>query len=163
MWCYISLVPRPSPHPVFFIACSRSMQKQRGKAQSILSCEDISGRQRWGGVSDQKNAFAHAFFILNQQQYLFCFVNVQHSNAWGRNKKIRPQACSFNGRPSPPHLPTIVIHMIKWTRPSLPFLHTVVPSFFAPLPCIILNENRRTKNGGGLGTRLGESYLRMVG
>ena len=23
-----------------------------------------------------------------------------------------------------------------------------------PLPCIILNANRRTKNGGGLGTRL---------
>jgi len=23
-----------------------------------------------------------------------------------------------------------------------------------PLPCIILNTNRRTKNGGGLGTRL---------
>ena len=29
------------------------------------------------------------------------------------------------------------------------------PAFRAlPLPCIILNENRRTKNGGGLGTRL---------
>ena len=38
-----------------------------------------------------------------------------------------------------------VIHMIGVPRPS---------PFFAPLPCIILNENRRTKNGGGLGTRL---------
>ena len=27
-----------------------------------------------------------------------------------------------------------------------------------PLPCIILNANRRTKNGGGMGTRLFGSY-----
>ena len=29
-----------------------------------------------------------------------------------------------------------------------------------PLPCIILNENRRTKNGGGLGTRLSHAGAR---
>ena len=29
-----------------------------------------------------------------------------------------------------------------------------------PLPCIILNANRRTKNGGGLGTRLQKSTAR---
>ena len=43
--------------------------------------------------------------------------------------------------------PPDVTHVINETRPS---------PFFAlfPLPCIILNANRRTKNGGGLGTRL---------
>ena len=33
------------------------------------------------------------FFVLNQ--------NVQNSSALGRNKKIRPQACSFSGKPLP--------------------------------------------------------------
>ena len=41
--------------------------------------------------------------------------------------------------------PPDVIHVIGVPRPS---------PFFAPLPCTILNKNRRTKNGGGLGTRL---------
>ena len=31
-----------------------------------------------------------------------------------------------------------------------------------PLPCIILNTNRRTKNGEGLGTRLDEWYTLFV-
>ena len=41
--------------------------------------------------------------------------------------------------------PPDVIHVIGVPRPS---------PFFAPLPCTILNKNQRTKNGGGLGTRL---------
>ena len=56
----------------------------------------------------------------------------------------------LNVEPSSPmstsHPPDIS-HMMSIPRPSL---------FFAalPLPCIILNANRRTKNRGGLGTRL---------
>ena len=45
--------------------------------------------------------------------------------------------------------PPDVIYVIGVPRPS--------PVFRAlPISCIILNKNRRTKNGGGLGTRLGE-------
>ena len=40
-----------------------------------------------------------------------------------------------------------VIHVIGVPRPS-PFFAAL------PLPCIILNTNQRTKNAGGLGTRL---------
>ena len=43
--------------------------------------------------------------------------------------------------------PPDVIHVIGVLRLS-PFFATF------PLPCIILNANRKTKNGGGLGTRL---------
>jgi len=35
-----------------------------------------------------------------------------------------------------------------WMKPGLPIFRAL------PLPCIILNANQRTKNGGGLGTRL---------
>ena len=44
--------------------------------------------------------------------------------------------------------PPDVTHVMNAPRPS--------PFFFCtlPLPCIILNANRRTKNGVGLGTRL---------
>jgi len=47
--------------------------------------------------------------------------------------------------PTSPSRPPDVIHVIGFPRPS--------PFFALPLPCIILHENRRTKNGGGLGTR----------
>ena len=89
MWCYISLVPRPSPHPVFLLLAV-TMQKQRGKVWSILSCEDISGRQRWGGVSDQKNEFrtcvlhfepATVPFLLRERSTLQCLGQKQEDKA----------------------------------------------------------------------------------
>ena len=54
------------------------------------------GRQRGAGVP---NHFVHAFFVLNQEQYVFHFANVYRSSAWGRNYKMRPQARLFNGGP----------------------------------------------------------------
>ena len=59
------------------------------------------GRQKAGEVPDWKNAFhtTHPFFILKEEQYVFHFVNVQSSSAWG---KIRPQAPSFNQGPFSP-------------------------------------------------------------
>ena len=88
--------------------------------------------------------FVHAFFISNQEWYVFCFTNVRNSSAWGRNYKIRPQARSFDEGPLPPlstQVDTDVIHVIKHTRPSL--------SVFAYC--------KRSKTGRwvGLGTRLG--------
>ena len=35
--------------------------------------------------------------FLNKERYIFHFTNVRNSSAWGRNYKIRSQACSFNG------------------------------------------------------------------
>ena len=58
---------------------------------------DISvylGRQRGGGVLKQKNAFAHAFFILNQEWCIFHLVNVRNFSAWDRNRKKSPEACA---------------------------------------------------------------------
>ena len=45
---------------------------------------------------------------------------------------------------------------------SFPGLSRFCSSVCVPLPCIILNANRRTKNGGGLGTRLSTSPLTIV-
>ena len=54
-------------------------------------------------------------------------------------------------RPPPPY-----VHLASTRRHSRDRFSQAFPVFRAlPLPCIILNENRRTKNGGGLGTRLG--------
>ena len=49
--------------------------------------------------------------------------------------------------------PSDVIHVIDVPRPS---------PFFAPLPRVILNENRRTKNGGGPGMKLVLSWNNEV-
>ena len=60
--------------------------------------------------------FVHTFFVLNQERYVFHFVNVRNSRAWGRNYKIRPQVHSFDGGPLPPLstlVDTDVIHVIK--------------------------------------------------
>ena len=66
---------------------------------------------------------AHMLFVLNQEQYVFHFANVQNSSIWGRNYKIRPHAHSFDGGPLYTQEDTDIIHLIKWTKPS--------PSVFA--------------------------------
>ena len=48
---------------------------------------------------------------------------------------------------SPPYVHFVSTHVINQPRPSLFFTALL-------LPCIILNTNQRTKNGGGLGARL---------
>ena len=91
----ISLVPRPFHRPVL-IACS--MKKWRGKAWYHLSREWRQCLHRWTeGGRGHWSHFADAFFVFNQERYAFRFANVQKSSAWGRNYKIRPLACSFDG------------------------------------------------------------------
>ena len=52
------------------------------------------------------------------------------------------------------------VHLASTRRHSRDRFSQAFPVFRAlPLPCIILNANRRTKNGGGLGTRLNFLYL----
>ena len=56
----------------------------------------------------------------------------------------------FERGPLPPY-----VHLASTRRHSRDRCSQAFPVFRAlPLPCIILNANRRTKNGGGLGTRL---------
>ena len=91
------------PTDQFLIACT--MQKWRGKAWSISPrewCFVYVSRQRgeWSRLH-----FAHVLFILKQELYVFRFVNVQNSSAWGRNYKMRPQPHFFKNGPSlPPRL-----------------------------------------------------------
>ena len=54
----------------------------------------------------------------------------------------------------PPHIH--LMSLMWWMRPGLPCFHAL------PLPCIILNTNQRTKNRGGLGTRLTFHHYRSV-
>ena len=105
-----SLNPRPS-HCLSLIACS--MQKRRGEAwyifitwmTSVSTLVDREGEGSWMRM--------HMFFILKQEQYVFHFINVRNSSAWGRNYKIRKASSLFFfsfffsfffliGDPSPP-------------------------------------------------------------
>ena len=58
----------------------------------------------------------------------------------------------FECGPFPTLRPPDFMHVVSVPRPSL---------FFAALllPCIILNANQRTKNGGGPGMRLGAAEV----
>ena len=103
------------PTVQFLIACS--MQKWRGKAWSILSCEwcfVYLGRQRRGGVPDWKNTFhTRILHILKQGAVRFSLCersNWSDSSTWSRNYKIRPEAhFFFHQGPHPPPLSTYVI------------------------------------------------------
>ena len=56
------------------------------------------------------------------------------------------------------------VHLASTRRHSRDRFSQAFPVFRAlPLPCIILNKNRRTKNGGGLGTRLASAPARVPG
>ena len=70
----------------------------RKNAWYILShewCHCLPSVNRGGeGSLTERTHFTHAFFVLNQERYASCFVNVQNSSAWGRNYKIRPLAHS---------------------------------------------------------------------
>ena len=60
----------------------------------------------------------------------------------------------FERGPLPPY-----VHLASTRRHSRDRCSQAFPIFCAlPLPCILLNKNRRTKNGGGLGTRLRLMY-----
>ena len=61
------------------------------------------------------------------------------------SKKLTFKLSSFEYRPLPPYIHLTSTHVMNELRP-FPFCRSL-------LPCIILNVNRRTKNGGGLGTR----------
>jgi len=60
--------------------CSLAVCKNRGgRPGPFYHMSDVSvylGRQRWGGFLDQTMHFAHAFFILNQEQCVFHLANV---------------------------------------------------------------------------------------
>ena len=46
----------------------------------------------------ERTHFTHAFFVLNQEQYIFQIVNVRNYSVWGENYKIRPQVHYFGYR-----------------------------------------------------------------
>ena len=76
--------------------------------------------------------FCACVLHLKQEQYVFRFTNAWNSSAWGKKKfTIRPQAVLFcfvvfyffwSGNYPPPSVylgRQNVIHMIKWSRPTL--------------------------------------------
>ena len=88
-----SLVPRPSHHPVF--DCFAVCKNGGGRPVPFYHMNDISvylGTRRRKGFPNEIMHFAHAFFVLNQEWYIFRFANIRNSSDWDRNYKKRPQA-----------------------------------------------------------------------
>ena len=141
-----TILPRLWVHITYTVALFQGLptiqflqHAKREMVWSILSCEWCQCRQR--GVSDWKNTFCTCSSFWSRRQYVFHFVSVQNSCAWGRNYM---QARSFNGGllPLSTYEGTNIIHMIKWTRPS--------PSVF------VYCKWSRTGQWEGLGTRLSQ-------
>ena len=59
-------------------------------------------------------------------------------------------------RPPYVHLASTRRHSRDKCSQAFPVFHALSP------PCIILNANRRTKNGVGLGTRLANVYIHQI-
>ena len=103
-----SLIPRPSHHPIFNHL--QYTKTEGGRPGPFYHVNDVLSTQvdRRGGEGSpiERTHFACAFFVLKQEWYVFfCFMNVRNSSSWGRNYKIRPQACSFNRASLPLCLP----------------------------------------------------------
>ena len=116
------------------------MQNGMGRPGPFYHMNDVSvylGRQRRERSLFERTHFTSAIFILNQEQYIFHFMNIQNSSAWGQKLQDKASSSFFDGGP----LPRSVYLGRHWcTRPS--------PSIFAYC--------RQSKTGRweGLGTRL---------
>ena len=105
----------PSHHLVFD---HLQYAKMKGEGLVYFITWMTSGRQREEGVPDRKNAFRTCVLHFELGAAHFCFANIWNFSLGGRNYKVRPQACSFDGGPLPPlpRLDTDIFHMINWAR-----------------------------------------------
>ena len=92
------------PTVQFLIACS--MQKQRRRPDPFYHVNDVSvylgidrGRE---GPPIKRMHSAHVLLVLNQEWYVFRFLDVWNSSAWDRNCKVKLHASSFDWGPLPP-------------------------------------------------------------
>ena len=160
-----SLVPRPPPFFVLWFAFSiihgSGRARKTGKTWSHPSCVWTWGGHREEGPNHKNNALVHPFkcstAVLDVKMLAWSKVLVFTC------KKIALRVYSYIVEYW--HLP-----LTSLSRP--PCIHLTshtwrmrlgLPRFCAlPLPCITLNTNRRTKNRGGLGTRLHTLYNQLL-
>ena len=147
--CNPSLVPRP---PSFFavlvcIQCNTEVEDTVKNGEGLVSfstwmmsgvCGVDVGRR--GPTTKTTHWIIHSSALLAWSK-LLVFTR----------KKLTFRVCSIHIWLSvPPPTCTSISHpLMWWMRSGLPCF-----SLCLPLPCIILNANPRTKNGGGLGKRL---------
>ena len=109
----------------FLISCSMKKAKGEGLVHFITWITSVStlGRQRYvwgGGVSDWRMNLMHAC----QEQYVFLFYESLKLQRMGLKQQGKASSSFFqSGTPAHlclPKVDTDVIHLIKWTRPSIP-------------------------------------------
>ena len=153
---YASLVPRPPPFIVlrfsFSIIHGSRRARKTGKAWEHLSREWrlVDARWTYGGRGPRSNnALDFIIECSNDSQDSWGSQYWQNSTSLVRNSLYRLLHELVDGQ-CPPY-----VHLASTRCHSRDRCSQAFPVFCAlPLLCIILNENRRTKNGGGLGTRL---------
>ena len=121
-----SLVPRLSHHP-FFYTCS--MQSGGGKPGPCYLVNDVTvylGRQRWGGVPDQKNELEALSCSFCSIRFVSNVCEAKHVTPWFKTRNMCVKCVLSIRGPFPPVYlgDTDVVYVIKWTRPSPSILHT---------------------------------------
>ena len=163
-----SLVPKPRSQAslVFVLRFAYNTQKRKSakNRKGLVSCI-MWVNARWtlgGGAQPQKQCTGSSVQAIYRSSEL-------KTLAWSKllvftSKKLALRVYSYilEYQPlNPPYIifaststsrPPNVTNVMDETRPS-PFFHTL------PLLWIILNANRRTKDGGGLGMRLVQHLL----
>ena len=109
----------------------------------------------WGYKSPKSTPHLHLHYICNNN-VVYGKLLIQAQYCWYKTWII---SCYWQGRMQhslvprpPPGLPHFLFFGFRHSRDRCSQAFPVFRALL--LPCIILNENRRTKNGGGLGTRL---------
>ena len=124
-----------------------------GKAWSHSSCEWTQGGHREEGPNCKNNALVHPFKRSTTVLDLRRSRGRNYSSSPVRNSLFKFIHTYLNIAPSP--LCHFCVHLASTWRHTRDGWDQAFPVFRAlPLPCIILNANRRTKIGWGLGTGL---------
>ena len=129
------------------------MNLARSSHACYPSREWTRGGHREEGPNHKNNALVHPFKRSTAVLNLRCCRGQNYLSSPERNSLFEFIRSHLNIGPSP--LRHFRIHLASTSRPPYVTHVMAFPIFRAlPLPCIILNANRRTKNGGGLGMRL---------
>ena len=129
------------------------MNLARSSHACYPSREWMRGGHREEGPNRKNNALVHPFKRSTAVLNLRCCCGQNYLSSPERNSLFEFIRSHLNIGPSP--LRHFHIHLASTWRHTRDGWDQAFPVFRTlPLPCIILNANRRTKNGGGLGMRL---------
>ena len=127
----------------------KSAKNGEGLGTSIMWMTSGGREVDVGGALPINQLVCNSEFLTSEVEYC---RSCETQESWlSLERSMMKPSTLFEHEPLPPY-----VHLVSTRRHSRDRCSQAFPVFRAlALPCIILNENRRTKNGGALGTRLG--------